>query len=88
MTPAPRLPQLAPYFDMAVNEQCNEYNECGGYSAFTSKGKPVVNIEYASRYVKNTRGARDKLCKTSRAANISTLVLPLELNGRLRFSCN
>ena len=34
-----QLAQLAPHFDFAVNEQCFEYDECGGYTAFTSQGK-------------------------------------------------
>ena len=83
-----QLSQLEPFFDMALNEQCNEYQECGGYTAFTSKGKPVLNAEYARKYQKNTRGARDALCKASKAANIRTLVLPLALDGKSRFSCD
>ena len=79
---------LQPSFDFAVNEQCNEYSECGGYSAFTSKNKPVFNAEYASKYKNNTNGARDKLCAASKAANIRTLVLPLDLDGSFRYSCD
>lgn len=33
--------------DFAVNEQCHEYDECGGYDRFLAAGKPVVNIEYS-----------------------------------------
>lgn len=83
-----QIAALQPSFDFAVNEQCNEYSECGGYSAFTSNNKPVFNAEYASKYVKNTSGARDKLCTASRAANIRTLVLPLDLDGSFRYSCD
>jgi hypothetical protein len=79
---------LEPYFDFAINEQCNEYSECGVYTAFTSKNKPVFNAEYATKYAKNTSGARDKLCAASRAANIRTLVLPLDLDGSSRYSCD
>ena len=59
------LTQLEPYFDFAVNEQCNEYNECGGYSVFTSKGKPVFNAEYKSLW-KTDATARASLCAASR----------------------
>lgn len=83
-----QLAQLEPWFDMAVNEQCNQYDECGGYSVFTSKNKPVFNAEYASKYKKNTNGARDKLCTKMTAAKIRTLVLPLDLNDAYRYSCN
>jgi hypothetical protein len=81
------LSQLEPYFDFAVNEQCNEYNECGGYSVFTSKGKPVFNAEYASKW-KTDATARASLCAVNRAANIRTLVLPLALDGSFRYSCD
>ncbi|WP_435531964.1 endo alpha-1,4 polygalactosaminidase [Roseateles amylovorans] len=82
-----QLSALEPYFDMAVNEQCNQYAECGGYSVFTSKGKPVFNAEYASKYRKNTSGARDKLCAAMATAKIRTLVLALDLDDSYRFSC-
>ncbi len=83
-----QLGALEPYFDFAVNEQCHQYAECGGYSVFTSKNKPVLNVEYASKYVTNTNGARDALCSASKAANLRTLVLPLNLDGSFRHSCD
>ena len=81
------LSQLEPDFDFAINEQCNQYSECGGYSVFTSKGKPVFNAEYKSLW-KTDATARASLCAASKAANIRTLVLPLSLNGSLRYSCD
>lgn len=82
-----QLSQLADSHDFAVNEQCHQYSECGGYSAFTSRGKPVFNIEYASRYRTNTNGARDALCASSASQRISTQVLPLDLDGSFRIVC-
>ena len=83
-----QLAALEPSFDLAVNEQCHEYAECDGYSAFTSKGKPVLNAEYAATYRNNVGGARDALCASARAANLRTLVLPLALDGSSRDSCD
>lgn len=83
-----QLAQLAPHFDFAVNEQCHQYNECGGYTAFTIQGKPMFNAEYAARYRNNTGGARDALCRDSATLNIRTLVLPLKLDGSFRYSCS
>ncbi len=83
-----QLETLQPDFDFAVNEQCHEFNECGGYAVFISAGKPVFNAEYLARYVQNTGGARDALCVTARQENFRTLVLPLELDGSFRFSCD
>ena len=41
-----QIAQLASTFDWALNEQCFEYQECGGYKAFTSLGKAVFQVEY------------------------------------------
>lgn len=75
-------------FDFAVNEQCIEFDECAGYAAFVSQGKPVFNAEYAQRYRNNAGGARDALCTQAHAASIHTLVLPLALDDASRFSCD
>jgi len=79
---------LADDFDFAVNEQCHQHGECGAYAAFTSRGKPVFNAEYAADYQQNTGGARDALCAAATAANIRTLVLPLTLDDTLRHGCD
>ena len=83
-----QIAALVPDFDFAVNEQCFQYDECDAYDAFVAADKPVFNAEYADRYQLNTGGARDGLCQSARAANIRTLVLPLELDDSLRFSCD
>jgi hypothetical protein len=42
---------LEPYFDGALDEQCNEYSECASFRPYLSAGKPVLNAEYkASLY--------------------------------------
>jgi hypothetical protein len=41
-----QLTQLLPYFDFAINEQCQQYGECGGYGAWTAAGKAVAQVEY------------------------------------------
>lgn len=42
-----QLAALQPAFDFALNEQCNEFSECGGYSVFTNAGKAAFNAEYS-----------------------------------------
>ncbi|MGH6616702.1 endo alpha-1,4 polygalactosaminidase [Sphingomonas sp.] len=79
---------LVTSFDFAVNEQCAQYSECDALRPFVSASKPVFNAEYAAKYRNNTGGARDKLCKASKAANIRTLVLPLALDGSYRYACD
>jgi hypothetical protein len=83
-----QIPELVASFDVAVNEQCNEYSECDTLKPFLAAGKPVLNAEYQAKYRKNTNGARDKLCKSAKAANIRTLVLPLDLDGTYRYACD
>jgi hypothetical protein len=82
-----QLASLAAEFDFAVNEQCHQYAECDGYSVFTAAGKPVFNAEYDARWVGDAM-ARNALCAASRAAGLRTLVLPLELDGSFRYSCD
>ena len=79
---------LVDSFDFAVNEQCAQYRECARLKPFTDAGKPVFNAEYLAKYRTNKNGARDTLCAASRAANIRTLVLPLKLDDKYRFSCD
>lgn len=83
-----QLSSLATSFDFAINEQCAYYDECGGYTAFTSRDKPVFSIEYDATYQNNTSGARDALCTAAKAANIRTLVLALGLDDSFHYSCD
>lgn len=82
-----QLAALQPSFDFAINEQCHQYNECAGYAAFTSVGKPVFNAEYKSKWVTSATD-RAAMCSKARAANLRTLVLPLALNNKFRYSCD
>ena len=77
---------LVDYFDLALNEQCHEHNECGETEVFVSHSKPVFNAEYADRYRQDPE--RTSLCQTARNQQIRTLVLPLELDDSFRFSCD
>ena len=41
-----QIPELLPYFDWALNEECFSYNECLMLLPFIQAGKPVFVIEY------------------------------------------
>ena len=41
-----QIPDLLPYFDWALNEQCFEYDECETLLPFIQAGKPVFHVEY------------------------------------------
>lgn len=82
-----QLSDLAASFDFAVNEQCNEYSECSGYSVFIKAGKPVFNAEYASAY-KKAGTKQTALCTASKKLGMHTLVLSEDLDDSFRFSCD
>lgn len=66
------LNDLSSYYDFAVNEQCNQYNECDLYNDWLNSDKLVFNIEY-----KNVKDY--KLYKND---NFHTYLMNIELNGR------
>jgi hypothetical protein len=41
-----QVPQLLPYFDFAIDEQCAEYSECDELEPFVKQGKAVLEAEY------------------------------------------
>ncbi|KQM96416.1 endo alpha-1,4 polygalactosaminidase [Sphingomonas sp. Leaf25] len=75
-------------FDFAVNEQCHEFDECAMLKPFVTANKPVFVAEYKATYRSNSGGARDKLCATSRAEGVHTLVLAEALDNSFRYSCD
>ncbi len=41
-----QVSELLSYFDMAMNEQCQQFNECGALDPFIGAGKAVFQVEY------------------------------------------
>jgi hypothetical protein len=68
-----QIPQLVPYFDWALNEQCFAYSECGLLTPFTAAGKAVMNIEY--------RKSPAKFCPSMNARNFNSLKKPVSLRA-------
>jgi len=66
-----QVQQLLPYFDMALNEQCNQYKECGTLAPFVAAGKPVFNAEYASS---------TSFCSADNSANINGVNFSIDLD--------
>jgi hypothetical protein len=33
-------------FDFVIDEQCNQYSQCGNYSSWQAAGKSIFNVEY------------------------------------------
>jgi hypothetical protein len=65
--------QLEPYFDGALDEQCNQYHECGDFQPYLTAGKPVLNAEYQL--------APSRFCASDNAAGMMGARFNLSLNG-------
>ncbi len=67
-------------FDWALNEQCEQYSECGMLAPFIAAGKAVFQVEYggASR--------AQQICPAANARNHDALVKSLDL-GPERIAC-
>ena len=70
---------LAPFFDGALSEQCNQYRECESFAPYLTAGKPVLNAEYHLP----TR----RFCAADIAAGIMGARFNLALNGKLFTPC-
>ncbi len=83
-----QIVELEPFFDFSINEQCYQYNECANMQPFIDANKPVLNAEYAQKYVDNHDGERDTMCEDTLDLQFQTLVLPYDLDDSFRISCN
>ncbi len=79
--------ELVDYFDFSLDEQCHEYDECEALRPFLDAGKPVLNVEYAESESAAQALARS-VCPEAQAEGLRTLILPLELDGSFRVSCD
>jgi hypothetical protein len=67
-----QVPDLAPYFDYAVNEQCQQYSECTAYTAnFVNAGKAVFQVEYKLK--------TSKFCPPANAENRNAILKSFDL---------
>lgn len=73
-----QIPQLLPYFDWALNEQCFQYDECELLLPFVDAGKAVFGVEY--------EGETADFCPQANAYNFDWLLKDINL-GPERFSC-
>jgi hypothetical protein len=74
-----QTPTLAPYFDGALTEQCNQYKECADFDPYLAAGEPVLNAEYSLR--------KPRFCAADQAAGIMGARFNLALNGKLYEPC-
>jgi hypothetical protein len=72
--------QLQPYFDGALDEQCNQYSECSSFSPYLSAGKPVLNAEYQS-------SSYPGFCSADNRLGIMGALYNLDLDGTTYQPC-
>jgi hypothetical protein len=68
-----QVPDLVNDFDWALNEQCNEYNECDTLIPFIDAGKAVFNAEY--------KGNTANFCPKMNSMKISSIKKNLNLDA-------
>jgi hypothetical protein len=67
-----QVAELAPYFDYAINEQCQQYSECTGYTTnFINAGKAVFQVEYKLRL--------SRFCPQANAENRNAILKDYDL---------
>jgi hypothetical protein len=71
---------LEPYFDGALDEQCNQYSECSSFRRYVAARKPVLNAEYK-------RSLYPRFCAADARAGIMGALYNLDLNGRVFKPC-
>jgi hypothetical protein len=69
-----QTPELHPYFDGALTEQCNQYHECADFDPYLAAGEPVINAEYKLK--------TSRFCPADLAAGIVGARFNLALNGK------
>jgi len=79
-----QLVDLEPWFNWALNEECADYQECSGYSVFTTDaGKAVFHVEYVDDWA-DAQARADEVCGTG--PELDTLVKTWDL-GAERLAC-
>ena len=72
--------QLEPHFDGVLDEQCNQYTECGSFAPYLRAHKPVLNAEYQ-------RSLYPGFCANDSRLGISGALFSINLDGSLFEPC-
>jgi len=67
--------KLEPYYDGVLDEQCNQYAECGAFEPYLRAGKPVLDAEYRGSLYPG-------FCSADRRLGIAGALFGLALDGR------
>ena len=64
---------LEPFFDGVLDEQCNQYSECGAFRPYLAAGKPVLDAEY--------KLPTGRFCAADQRAGIMGALYAIALDG-------
>ena len=76
--------ELVGAFDLAVVEECHQYDECAAAGPFLAAGKPVLVAEYDPAMADDP----GPTCAEARALGVRTIVVPLDLDGPPLHACD
>jgi hypothetical protein len=74
-----QTPEQQSFFDGAITEECNQFDECSDFDPYLASGRPVLNAEYKLR--------TSKFCAADEAAGIMGARFNLALNGKRYEPC-
>ncbi len=60
---------MVQFTDWALNEECNQFGECGGYSVYIAANKAVFQVEYTS-----SGATAAQICPADNAANFDGIL--------------
>jgi len=77
-----QIATLLPYFDSALDEECNKYSECATLAPYIAAGKPVWNAEYT-----DDGETTAMFCAADVSAGIVGALFSINLDGSLFQPC-
>jgi hypothetical protein len=75
-----QIPKLVDWFDLTVNEECHDYDECATLRPFVQADKAVLNAEYVDRWA-DAADKADEVCGGE--PGLSTIVKGWDLGPEL-----
>lgn len=75
------IQSVLPILQFAVNEQCEEFNECDVSQPFIAAGKPVLHIEYPDGAPNISPETKKASCDVRAASGFSTVLKTTELGA-------
>lgn len=76
-----QIPQLEPFFDFELDEQCFDYSECNTLLPFIQANKAALEVEYGDA------GLASTICPQANSLKLDTIIKDLDLDA-WRVSCH